>query len=501
MITKEGEAIRTIERYEGINSEYTATRTQPRTLVRKDGRFTNYTTVTAIPEWIGPQYYGNLDPAFLNPTIRPDSAYEVPFRQSSRQAKTPSEQMKEERIERRNRLDSWKYRDKGPHYEQEPEHWDREWSPDARVRGSSRQGKGEGEFSLGMNTASRGASRHQTTPAVDVLTRSPPKIILGELTRQLLLVELEEKIRANSPPSMRTLAREPTPAAIKAAEMLATKDSFFTKSNSFAAKLYRHEHGGSHTWQGRTDYTLGALAMQLPEQDMTNLFSPDELMNAKPDTSNNKDDLLHGAKKEGYLADGSTSSVGLQSGSYSSSVLRGAGIVFSPVQSLLKMAPAALEGDEMHLPHGTVAAAATKTVGDGVVTGDESKKHRTTAKQKHAVEGPGVVSTSASSSDPIAPPSPDKALFSHRVLPLTSPIGKQIKKWFSVADIYLPNTGPKSVGELRKIVVKPFVNFDGLMLDEQEAKELAVSDQEMAEYMAMLDEEEEEREKKLTGDD
>ena len=67
--------LRTIPNYNGQNCVYKG----ERVLVRKDGRYTRETSSSDVPPWIGPQYYGNLDPKFLAKGIFPENISKVPF--------------------------------------------------------------------------------------------------------------------------------------------------------------------------------------------------------------------------------------------------------------------------------------------------------------------------------------------------------------------------------------------------------------------------------------
>lgn len=72
----EGEQLRVIENYQGVNSEYIG----KRTLIRKDAKFSASTS--ALPPWIGPGHYSNYDPEYFKE--RPASSYQVTFKSIDR---------------------------------------------------------------------------------------------------------------------------------------------------------------------------------------------------------------------------------------------------------------------------------------------------------------------------------------------------------------------------------------------------------------------------------
>ena len=112
--------LRTIPNYNGQNCVYKG----ERVLVRKDGRYTRETSSSDVPPWIGPQYYGNLDPKFLAKGIFPENISKVPFVSStSSRQRVPlnAEQLRVDKITRRNNLDSWIHRDPGPRYAHTPD--------------------------------------------------------------------------------------------------------------------------------------------------------------------------------------------------------------------------------------------------------------------------------------------------------------------------------------------------------------------------------------------
>ena len=70
-----GEPLRTIDNYSGLNTIYNH---QPRTLVRRDGRFTKVDAVSVVPPWLSAGCYPNADPASLRDP--PEGVYTLPFK-------------------------------------------------------------------------------------------------------------------------------------------------------------------------------------------------------------------------------------------------------------------------------------------------------------------------------------------------------------------------------------------------------------------------------------
>ena len=95
-----------------------------------------------------------------------------------------------------------------------------------------------------------------------VLEKTPPRIVLGELTRQFLLVEREERMRARAPPSKKAeFAKSgPSPTKLKAISMLKQSTGFLARSPGLSAKLGRYERGDiGESFKKRKDYTMGSL--------------------------------------------------------------------------------------------------------------------------------------------------------------------------------------------------------------------------------------------------
>ena len=92
-----------------------------RTLVVKDGRYTKQTQRSELADlpWVGPQYYGNLDPRFLATGVAPENISQIPFNSvtNSRIYKPKaSKELRDERIIRRERMENWKNREPRPGY-------------------------------------------------------------------------------------------------------------------------------------------------------------------------------------------------------------------------------------------------------------------------------------------------------------------------------------------------------------------------------------------------
>ncbi len=266
--------LRTIPNYNGQNSIYKG----ERVLVRKDGRYTRQTNERDVPPWIGPQYYSNLDPKFLAKGIFPENISKVPFvsATSSRQRIPPSsEQLRVDKIMRRNKLDSWIHRDPGPRYchtpdvkkklrekrvakaetEQKGLPWDDD--EDDMRREAEKYFTGDDGETVDISVVS------QSPDPQAILEKTPPRIVLGDLTRQFLLVEREEKMRARAPPSKKAeFARSgPSPTKLKAISMLKQSTGFLARSPGLPAKLGRYEQGDiDEALKKRKDYTMGALS-------------------------------------------------------------------------------------------------------------------------------------------------------------------------------------------------------------------------------------------------
>lgn len=266
--------LRTIPDYNGQNSIYKGSRT----LYRKDGRYTRETHSTDVPPWIGPQYYANLDPKLLSKGIAPENISQVPFKSatSSRQRIPPTaQQLREDKTTRRNNLDSWIHRDPGPRYCQTPEvkkelrrktieknkteREGKEWVDDENSAREERE-----KFFITDDGESVDISEVSIKPDPQaILERAPPRIVLGGLTRQLLLVEKEDRMRTRAPPSTKAkFARSgPSPTKLKAIAMIKNTTSFLQRADTIAAKVGRHEEGDvDEKFLHRKDHTMGALS-------------------------------------------------------------------------------------------------------------------------------------------------------------------------------------------------------------------------------------------------
>jgi len=127
-------------------------------------------------------------------------------------------------------LDSWIHRDPGPRYTHSPEHLEPEWV-------ASRQAEIDFERSLASAGLADGVI-HDPTVSVG---RSTPRIILGEITRQGLLVEQEERVRSKSPSSSRKklMSAGPSESQLQLERMQKFRHSFEFTSPELAAKMAR----------------------------------------------------------------------------------------------------------------------------------------------------------------------------------------------------------------------------------------------------------------------
>ena len=89
-----------------------------------------------------------------------------------------------------------------------------------------------------------------------VLEKTPPRIVLGELTRQFLLVEREERMRARAPPSKKAeFAKSgPSPTKLKAISMLKQSTGFLADPQAYLPSLVDTSAGtsASHLRSERT---------------------------------------------------------------------------------------------------------------------------------------------------------------------------------------------------------------------------------------------------------
>jgi len=273
----EGQAMRTIEGYKGMNCVYDG----ERTLIRKDGRFTRQVGASEIPPWIGPQYYSNLDPPFLAKGLFPQNSSVVPFISATNGRNLvgrSAKELRDAKIIRREKLDSWKHKEPGPRYAKSPAHM----SPEHVLRHHGYiRSEGDTFVKEDLTVASTVISGVADPWAA--MDRRAPLISLGELTRQMVLVEQEDTMCARLPLSKRTQIERNGPSArkIRAENMLAEATSYITTSNTLSAKLARHErtvqealNGG--ILNGRIDYTKGAL------NDVENIGARAELTQPAP---------------------------------------------------------------------------------------------------------------------------------------------------------------------------------------------------------------------------
>ena len=257
----EGEPIKTIERYDGANCVYKG----ERTLIRKDGRFTKQVGASEIPPWIGPQYYSNLDPAFLAKGLFPPNISQIPFKSATSGRNIvghSAEDLRDSMLIRRERLTSFQDNDNmGPRYLQLPERL----SPERVLRHHGYVKTDEGDF-LKENSTVDGTVVSAVSNPWAATDRRPPMVMLGELTRQIVLVEKEDAMHARLPPRKREQLERGgvSPLKTKVQNMLAAATSYLTTSNTLSAKLARHERSVKEALDGgivngRIDYTKGAL--------------------------------------------------------------------------------------------------------------------------------------------------------------------------------------------------------------------------------------------------
>jgi hypothetical protein len=255
----EFEPIKTISNYKGMNSIYDG----ERTLTRKNGVFTRQVGASEIPPWIGPQYYSKLDPKFLAHGLFPDSISEIPFKSltSGRDVVGRSaSELRDAKIIRREKLDSWKLKEPGPRYTKTPERL----SPERLLRHHGYVHTGD---KFVKDTDTLDSSLYSIAADIRApLDRRPPLIVLGDLTRQLVMVEKEDMMKSKLPQSKRAEMEHVGASSTKekANAMLANATSYIATANTLSAKLARHElavkealDGG--VVNGRIDYTRGAL--------------------------------------------------------------------------------------------------------------------------------------------------------------------------------------------------------------------------------------------------
>lgn len=106
----DGTAIGVIKNYKGLNTSCG----DERILHRIDGRHSKLSSTTALPNWIGPGYYDNSQTS-TDSTTRPDSSFQVSFRNTGRIIKN-AEHHKEARFEQLSKSASFSLDDNGPGY-------------------------------------------------------------------------------------------------------------------------------------------------------------------------------------------------------------------------------------------------------------------------------------------------------------------------------------------------------------------------------------------------
>lgn len=257
-----GEGIKTIENYSGLNTVYGGPHSSTRILIRRDGRFTKLNQTSELPPWISAGGYANSDPPMFHELA--EGVYTLPFKSRGRRAPPSGAKLRNDKISRRENLDSWKNRSAGPHFASTPEAYSREWVDSRRDYYAQPQQQALQDAAL-----LRGSSRET------------PKIILGDITRQGLLVELEAFMRAKSSGGdggrntrdASSNSMTPTAAEQRLALQTHHRYSYVHTSPDISAKLERASNpdlsrmhqaakrGGA--WEGRKDFTAGGLETAL----------------------------------------------------------------------------------------------------------------------------------------------------------------------------------------------------------------------------------------------
>jgi len=403
----EGQAMRTIEGYTGMNCVYDG----ERTLIRKDGRFTRQVGASEIPPWIGPQYYSNLDPPFLAKGLFPQNSSVVPFISATNGRNLvgrSAKELRDAKIIRREKLDSWKHKGTGPRYAKTPERL----SPERLLRHHGYIRAADDKFiKEDMTVASTVVSAVPDPWAAT--DRRAPLISLGELTRQKVLVEQEDTMRARLPLSKRAEIelQGPSVRKIRAANMLAEATSYITTANTLSAKLARHERSVQEALDGgivngRIDYTKGALnnienvgARAEQTQPAPSVTGSD---NASVGTSLLSSKLMHDDDHEDIKL-GVTDIA-----------------IASPAKSLLLVSKDILNGEESNKGEKLSEEDKAKqtAIADNLKVAKLEKIRRIEHMEKRRLIR-----------DEYENLSPIKKTFSRRKLPLSSPIKPQITQW------------------------------------------------------------------------
>jgi len=408
----EGEAVKYIDNYKGMNSIYDG----ERTLIRKDGRFTRQVGTSEIPPWIGPQYYSNLDPKFLAEGIFPESISEIPFKSltSSRdQVGRSAKELRDSKIIRREKLDSWRFKDPGPRYTKTPERL----SPERLLRHHGYIKDENDNFIKDHDTVASSHCEPIDNPWATT-DRRVQHIILGDLTRQEVLVAQEDKMNSRLPPSKQEEIRRrgPSQTKLKAESMLANATSYISTSNTLSAKMARHDiavkealDGG--VVNGRIDYTRGAL------NDINNLGAKAEHTHPAPSVS---------GSDQGSVVTSLLSSKQMMEENFAEVALGVTDVAYaSPVKKLLMVGKAKIDGENSNMGEKMSAEEQAK---------EEAKAENARLakieeeKRKIYLEKRSKIREEYNSLSPI------KKTFSKRKLPLISPIKPLINKWVTNKD-------------------------------------------------------------------
>ncbi len=405
----EGESIKTIENYKGMNSIYDGVRT----LVRKNGVFTRQTGASEIPPWIGPQYYSNLDPKELAHGLFPDSISEIPFKSltSGRDIVGRSaKELRDAKIIRREKLDSWSLKTPGPRYTKTPERL----SPDRLLRHHGYVKNADDKYVKDTETVDSTMYSVVSDPRA-ASDRRPPLIVLGDLTRQLVMVDQENKMNSRLPPSKRAELERRGPSATqkKADSLIANATSYIATANTLSAKLARHEltvkealDGG--VVNGRIDYTRGAL------NEIENSGAKAEHTHPAPSIT---------GSDQGSVGTSLLSSKQMLDDNPGETVLSATDIaIASPAKKLIMVSKDVVNGQDSKLGEKLSDEEQAK---EAVKAENLRLQKEEEERRKVRMEKRRAIREEYNNLSPI------KKTFSRRKLPLTSPIQPQISSWLN----------------------------------------------------------------------
>jgi hypothetical protein len=461
-----GEAISTIENYDGLNCVYKG----ERTLVRKDGRFTKQDAASEIPPWIGPQYYSNLDPPFLATGLFPANISQIPFKSATNGRNISgrsANELRDAKIIRREKLESWKQTESGPGYLTTPVRL----SPERLLRHHGYVKDSNNNFVKETDTLASTVITTVSDPRV-ALDRRPPVIVLGNLTRQFILVEKESAMMSRCPPSKRAQFESNGPSAlkIKANAMLAEATSYAALSNTLSAKLARHEQAvkvalDSGIVNGRIDYTKGALV------DIDNAGAPAEQTQGAPSiTGSDNASVGTSLLSSKQLFDdnpGETQALATTSIAFA-----------SPLKKLIIVSKDVISGDDINKAEKSEedrAREETRAENLRVERVEDGKKKLYYEKRARIREE-------------FAKLTPIEKSFSKRKLPLISPIKPQIQKWLHNPDVIYHRSkepewlGPALERQREEMLAVPGIerkknpvghdNIDVLLMEEENRNEV-----------------------------